>query len=36
MMRRLDPRRRIFVDEAGAHLAMAGSHLWCAAAAEYV
>jgi transposase len=35
-MRRIDPRRLIFVDEAGAHLAMGRSHVWVRRGEEYV
>ena len=35
-MRGIDPRRLIFVDEAGAHLAMGRSHVWVRRGEEYV
>jgi len=35
-MRQIDPRRLIFVDEAGAHLAMGRSHVWVRRGEEYV
>ena len=35
-MRRIDPRRLIFVDEAGAHIAMGRSHVWVQRGEEYV
>jgi transposase len=35
-MRRIDPRRLIFVDESGAHVAMGRSHAWVRRGEEYV
>ena len=35
-MRRTDPRRLIFVDEAGAHIAMGRSHVWVQRGEAYV
>ena len=35
-MRRIDPDRLVFLDEAGAHLAMGRSHAWVLRGREYV
>ena len=35
-IRRQDPRRLVFVDEAGANLAMGRSHAWVKRGEEYV
>jgi transposase len=35
-MKRIDPRRLVFIDESGAHLAMGRSHAWVLPGEEYV
>jgi transposase len=35
-MKRVDPRRLVFIDESGAHLAMGRSHAWVLRGEEYV
>lgn len=35
-MRRIDPRRLIFLDESGAHIAMGRSHAWVQRGEEFV